>query len=90
MVAAHGARTMRTSTVLLLSSLLAVVYVWRFVEAAYLRAPADAHASRREMPRSMLIAAWTMIAASIYFGLDSSLTLSSAAAAAQTLIGGGP
>jgi multicomponent Na+:H+ antiporter subunit D len=75
---------------IVLSSLLAVVYIWRFVEAAYLRAPADASASRREMPRSMLIAAWTMIAASIYFGLDSSLTLSSATTAAQALIGGGP
>jgi hypothetical protein len=31
-----------------------------------------------------------MIVASIYFGLDSSLTLSSATTAAQTLIGGGP
>jgi multicomponent Na+:H+ antiporter subunit D len=75
---------------IVLSSLLAVVYVWRFVEVAYFREPVAVTPGPREMPRSMLAAAWIMIAASLYFGLDSSMTLGSAAAAAQMLIGAQP
>ena len=72
---------------LLLSSLLAVAYVWRFVEVAYFRAPPTDMPSRRETPASLLVPAWLMIAASIYFGLDTSVTVGSAAGAAEMLIG---
>ncbi|MGH8667507.1 MAG: monovalent cation/H+ antiporter subunit D family protein [Burkholderiales bacterium] len=75
---------------IVLSSLLAVVYVWRFVEVAYFRDPPESELPRRDLPRSMAISAWIMIAASIYFGLDSSLTLGSAASAAQMLMGARP
>ena len=75
---------------IVLSSLLAVAYVWRFVEVAYFREPPEAVGARREMPRSMLAAAWIAIAASFYFGLDSSVTLGSATTAAQALIGAQP
>ena len=75
---------------IVLSSLLAVAYVWRFVEVAYFREPPEAVGARREMPRSMLAAAWIAIAASIYFGLDSSVTLGSATFAVQALIGTQP
>ena len=75
---------------IVLSSLLAVVYVWRFVEAAYFRAPAQTSVPCPRMPRSMLIATWIMIGASVYFGLDSSLPLSSATAAARMLLEGAP
>ncbi|MCC7082297.1 MAG: monovalent cation/H+ antiporter subunit D family protein [Burkholderiales bacterium] len=73
-----------------LSSLLALAYVWRFVEAAYLREPAQPREGGREAPPSMLISAWILVAASIYFGLDSSLTLGSAMAGAQSLLGAAP
>jgi multicomponent Na+:H+ antiporter subunit D len=72
---------------LLLSSLLAVAYVWRFVEAAYFRAPPPGQPLRREAPASLLVPAWLMIAASVYFGLDTSVTAGSAASAAEMLIG---
>ena len=72
---------------LLLSSLLAVAYVWRFVEVAYFRAPPTDMPSRREAPASLLVPAWLTIAASIYFGLDTSVTVGSAAGAAEMLIG---
>jgi len=73
---------------IVLSSLLAVVYVWRIVEAAYFRAPADdTGVARPRLPHSMAVAAWIMIAASVWFGLDSSLTLASAASAAELLLG---
>ena len=78
---------------ILLSSLLAVAYVWRFVEVAYFRpSPAGdqvrAHL-RNEAPMSMLIPAWLLIAATIWFGLDTSFTVGSALEAAQQLVKNG-
>lgn len=75
---------------IVLSSLLAVAYVWRFVETAYFREPAEALDARVAVPLSMVVPAWAMIAASVYFGLDSSFTLGSASAAAQMLLGTKP
>jgi multicomponent Na+:H+ antiporter subunit D len=72
---------------IVLSSLLAVAYVWRFVEAAYFREPRGTGGSRPEVPLSMRIPAWAMTGAVVYFGLDSSLTLGTASAAASHLIG---
>jgi multicomponent Na+:H+ antiporter subunit D len=73
---------------IVLSSLLAVIYVWRFVEAAYFREPSPAVARMGEAPLSMLVPAWLMVAACVYFGLDTSLTLGGAAQAAAQLMRG--
>ncbi len=70
------------------SSMLAVVYVWRFVEAAYFREPSAELARLREAPLSMLVPAWLMVIACIYFGLDTQLTLGGAGAAAAELLRG--
>ena len=70
------------------SSLLAVVYVWRFVEAAYFREPSPEVAGLREAPLSMLVPAWLLVLACIYFGLDTQLTLGGAGAAAAELMRG--
>jgi len=70
------------------SSMLAVVYVWRFIEAAYFREPSAELAQLREAPLSMLIPAWLMVIACIYFGLDTDLTLGGAGAAAAELLRG--
>ena len=70
------------------SSLLAVAYVWRFVEVAYFRAPTvDAEASRR-VPMLMAVPAALLVAATVYFGVDTSFTVGSAQAAAHQLLGG--
>ncbi len=69
------------------SSLIAVAYVWRVVEVAYFRQPADASASVREAPASMLIPMLILIGASVYFGIDASMTLDVAGAAAAALMG---
>jgi len=74
---------------IVMSSLIAVVYVWRFVEVAHFRAPEAETPARRKLPVSMLVPAWLMIAGSIYFGLDSSLTLGAANDAARVLMEGG-
>ena len=71
-----------------LSSLLAVVYVWRFVEAAYFReAPVDVLTDRK-LPWSMAIPAGLLVAATVYFGLDTTFTVGSASQAAAALLGG--
>ncbi len=71
------------------SSLLALVYVWRFVEVAYFRAPHSELAGRREAPFGLLVPAWTLVAAVIYFGFETSFSLGSAANAAALLLAGG-
>lgn len=73
---------------IVLSSLLAVIYVWRFVEAAYFREPDAEIAKLKEAPLEMLVPAWLMIAACFYFGLDASLTIDGAVQAAATLLQG--
>ena len=70
----------------LLTSLLAAAYVWRVVEAAYFQPPAPDAASVREAPPSMLASAWILIAACVYFGIDTSLTLGVAGRAAESLL----
>ncbi|MBI2508564.1 MAG: monovalent cation/H+ antiporter subunit D family protein [Betaproteobacteria bacterium] len=70
------------------SSLLAVVYVWRFVGAAYFRGPDPKVAARREAPASMLVPAWLMVIACVCFGLDTDVTLGGAGTAAESLLQG--
>ncbi|HEX5802445.1 MAG TPA: monovalent cation/H+ antiporter subunit D family protein [Azospira sp.] len=69
------------------SSLLAVVYVWRFVEIAWFREPRADLATERRIPLSLQIPAGLLVAATVYFGLDTSFTVGSASAAAAQLLG---
>ena len=71
---------------IVLSSLLAVAYVWRFVEVAYFRVPGVQLESTREVPLSLLAPAWLLVIATVWFGVDTSLTLGSALDAAQQLV----
>ncbi len=70
------------------SSLLAAAYVWRFVEAAYFREPRQDTADGGALPWSMALPAGLLVAATVYFGLDTSFTVGSAAQAAAGLLGG--
>ena len=80
------------AVIVLIGSLLAVVYVWRVVEVAYMQpAPEIADGLQaHEAPLSMLIPAWILIGASIYFGIHTSLTVGVAREAAQFLLGVAP
>jgi multicomponent Na+:H+ antiporter subunit D len=69
------------------SSLLAVAYVWRFVEAAYLREPRGDIDDATHVAPSMAVTALLLVAATVYFGLDTSFTVGSAAQAAAALLG---
>ena len=77
------------AAMILLSSLLALVYVWRVVEVAYFM-PAPEGAERREAPLSMLIPTWLLIGASIVFGIWTSASAGIAARAAEALLGIAP
>jgi multicomponent Na+:H+ antiporter subunit D len=68
------------------SSLLAVAYLWRFVEAAYFREPHAGTSGSRAVPWSMALPAGLLAAATVYFGLDTSFTVGSAARAAAGLL----
>ena len=70
------------------SSLIAVVYVWRLVEALYL-APAPAGARTREAPAMLLVPTWILIIATVWFGIDADFTVGLARTAADALMAGG-
>lgn len=72
--------------IILLSSLLALLYVGRILEAAWLR-PTPQGAPVLEMPLSMLVPAWVLVIACIWFGLQTDLTAEVAARAATELLG---
>ena len=72
---------------ILASSLIAAVYVWRVVEAAYLR-PARDQPPAREAPAGMLSAALAMVALCVYFGFDTSFSIGGAQEAAALLLKG--
>ncbi len=74
---------------ILVSSLLAVAYVWRFVEAAYFRAPPVGREAGNEPPLALLVPGWLLILATIWFGFDTSFTVGAALDAAQQLVHNG-
>ena len=69
------------------SSLLAVIYVWRLIEILYLSTPTSEKVVQ-EAPLSMLLPLWLMAIACIYFGFETDITLGAAKAAAQALLAG--
>jgi len=76
------------AALILLSSLFAVIYVWRIFEVAYLRQPAIGHKATKPLPLSMLIPTWALALASVYFGTHATFTIDLAHMAARQLMGG--
>jgi len=72
--------------VVLLTSLLAVIYVWRVVEQMYLREPLDNIQYGTPVPMMLIICTWTMILLSVYFGIDNRFPVRMATMAAEMLI----
>ena len=75
------------AVLILVSSLIAVAYVWRVIEAAYFRSPSPRARDATEAPPVMLVSTWILIGANLYFGIDTSLTSTVARRAAETLLG---
>ncbi len=74
--------------VIVVTSLIAVAYVWRVVEAAYLRPAQDGAPAPREAPPGMLAAALGMVILCVYFGIETSFSVGGARDAAILLLGG--
>ena len=72
--------------VIVLGSLMALVYIWRVVEAAYFRAPEKGVASLREAPPVLLAVTWAAALANLYFGLVPALPITLSSAAAEILL----
>ena len=68
------------------SSLLAVIYVWRVVEVIYFQKASKASLGINEAPLSMLIPTWLLIGSAFYFGIDATTTLEVAFTAAAALM----
>ena len=72
---------------ILMSSLLAAVYVWRVVEVMISQAP-DKDEVRADAPVPMLFPTWILIGATVFFGLHAEWSVSVASTAANQLFGG--
>ena len=73
---------------IVLSSLIAIVYIGRVVEVAYFREPSSAVSKATDPPLSMLVPLLALAGATIYFGIDTRLTADVGAAVAEMLLGG--
>jgi multicomponent Na+:H+ antiporter subunit D len=78
------------AALVLISSLLAFVYIWRVVEAAYFHEPPAGSEKIGEAPVVMLVITWIMIGATVVFGVWTSASVGIARRAAESLLGGGP
>ncbi|MDQ5911165.1 MAG: multicomponent Na+:H+ antiporter subunit [Pseudomonadota bacterium] len=77
------------AVLILLTSLMAVIYIWRVVEVAYFK-PAPEGQIVREAPLALLIPTWTLALANLYFGLETSFNAGVARQAAEMLLGVAP
>ncbi len=71
--------------VILVASLIAMLYIWRVVEAAYMKPRPEGAESITEAPASLLIPLWLLAAANIYFGANAQFSMELAQSAAKTL-----
>ncbi len=76
------------AVLLVLSSILALIYIWRVVEPAYFREPEPGTERMQEAPLTLLVPTWILVLANIYFGIETSLNVDGAFAAARSLLGG--
>ena len=78
------------AVLVLVGSLLALAYVWKIVEVAYFTPSAENAVQIKEAPLSMLLPIWVLVAANVYFGINTELTVGVAQQATTLLLGAGP
>ncbi|NNG13971.1 MAG: monovalent cation/H+ antiporter subunit D family protein, partial [Gammaproteobacteria bacterium] len=75
--------------VILVGSLLAVIYVWKLVEALYFTPSSETQSTPvKEAPLMLLIPTWILVLANIYFGFNTELTVGTAEQAVKLLLPG--
>jgi multicomponent Na+:H+ antiporter subunit D len=70
------------------SSVLALVYIWKLVEVAYFATP-EAEIEKKEAPLRILVPTWILAGASIYFGIFSGFVVDVSELAAAQLFAAG-
>jgi multicomponent Na+:H+ antiporter subunit D len=75
--------------IILISSLMAVVYIWRIVEALYFQAPVEGESKVTEAPMQLLLITGLVALLNIYFGLFPQVPLELANNAATLLMEAG-
>ena len=81
----QGSFALPLVAIILLSSLMALYYVWRIIETLYFK-PAVVTVSPGEAPLQILAITWLVALANIGFGLFPQLPLSLSSAAAELLL----
>ena len=61
------------AVLILATSLLALIYVWRLVEPPFFQAPPPGREPPREAPLVLLVPTWVLALANVYFGIDTRL-----------------
>jgi multicomponent Na+:H+ antiporter subunit D len=82
----EGALGVLLIAVIVAGSLMAVAYVWRIVETAWFRAPAEGAVIAGEAPLPALLVTWSVALANLWFGLAPALPLRLSGAAAESLL----
>ena len=85
--AALGSGSVFVAFVIVATSLVALVYVWKVVDSVFLKPLPDKNRQVTEAPLGMLIPLWVLVVANIYFGVHTELSAGVARRAAQTLLG---
>ena len=81
----HGALGLVALAVIVAGSLMAIAYVWRFVEVASFGGD-DGATERREAPLPLLIVLWFVAALNVYFGIRPEVPVALARRAADLLL----
>ncbi len=74
---------------IVITSMMAVYYIWRVIEAAWMQERPAGSPAVREAPLALLAPTWLMVALNFYFGIDTRLTVGASTAAAEALLGVG-
>lgn len=73
--------------IVVISSLMAVAYIWRVVETLYFK-PALVEVDAREPPWPLLTIVWLAVGLNLYFGIQPEIPLTLSTWAAELLLGG--
>lgn len=72
--------------IVLFTSLLSVIYIWRVIEQMYFREPNKGCVGVKEAPPLLLACTWVMVFVTLYFGIDNRYPVEMATAAAEALL----
>lgn len=72
---------------IIISSLLAIVYIWRIVELMYFGELSEQNKDIKEAPLTLLLPVWFLIFANFYFGINPEFPISIAEQVAVSLMG---